>query len=128
MHPLRVKRPVCSGIAWILLLLVLLALPASAVSTKLGDLDGDGQPTVLDLVTIINHINGTPRLSNEMAVFADVNQDGVVNDLDVQMVADAILGVSALPDFPLTRILDSSPANGAGEVSVTRETILRFTQ
>src|SRR5438093_9589976 len=75
---------------------------------KLGDMDGDGQATVLDLVAIVNHINATPRLSNEMAVFADVNQDGVVNDLDVQMVADGILVVSALPDLPLTPILASA--------------------
>jgi len=101
---------------------------SAALPQMLGDMDGDNSPSILDVVAIINHINSVPRLSNEMAVFADVNQDGTVNNLDVDMVVDAILGLADLPAFPLARILDTSPANGETGVAVTRETIIRFTQ
>ncbi len=131
MHPPRasVRRgSVNTTFALIFLSGLFVAHTLCALPQKLGDLDGDGQPTVLDLVILLNHINATPRLSNEMAVFADLNQDGVVNNLDVDMLVDAILWIRPLPDFPLTRILESSPANGDSGVGVMRETIIYFTQ
>lgn len=60
----------------------------------------------------MNHISGAKRLSNEMAVLADVNQDGIANELVVDMVVDVMLGFTLLPDLPLTRILDTSPPTG----------------
>src|SRR6185436_252254 len=68
----RISALFSIGFLWLGFFLV--TLPCFAISTKLGDLDGDGQPTILDIVIIVSHINGTPRLSNELAVFADVNQ------------------------------------------------------
>jgi hypothetical protein len=103
--------------------LVLRALPQ-----KLGDLDSDGTATVLDLVAVLNHVNGIQRLPNDLAVFADVNQDGSVNQVDVDLIAQAILGFSTLPEIPLTAILESSPAHGDSGVAITRETGFRFTQ
>src|SRR5437870_3806705 len=106
-------RTISNAILLILLTCLFCVLPFSSSAvypTKLGDLDGDGQITVFDLSIIIGHINGSFRLSNEMAVFADVNQDGVVNDVDLEMVVDAILGLREFPVLPLTRILETSPA------------------
>jgi RHS repeat-associated protein len=132
LNPTRttLKAFVPAQFVWLLQIVCLLFSinSTSALPAKLGDLDSDGIPTAKDVVAIVNHINGTPRLSNEGAVFADVNQDGVVNELDVNLVVDAIMGVSTLPDFVLTQVLDTSPVAGEAQVSVTRETTIRFTQ
>lgn len=108
--------------------LLLVPMSLRALPERLGDLDEDGTPTVLDLVAIVNHIRGTPRLPNELALFADVNQDGMVNQTDVDLLADAILGLSTLPQLPLASIRESSPAHGETGVAITRETVFRFTQ
>lgn len=112
----------------IIFLGLLLFSPEANAQVKLGDIDGDGEITVLDLVRAINHFVGTERLGNEPAVFADVNQDGVVNEEDINRIVDAILQLREMPELPLARIRETSPANNASEVSVTRETIIRFTQ
>ena len=124
---LLLQRQRCSGFTALLLLAAALVVPsltsaAPAYSTKLGDANGDDRVDIADLVILLNHLNGTPRLDNEMAVFADVNQDGVVNNLDVEMVVDAILGLRILPDLPLTRILETSPSDGEAEIAINRET------
>src|SRR5689334_725570 len=93
-------------------LLAFSALSAHAIPLKLGDVDADGNATVLDLVAVINHLNNNPRLPSDLAVFADVNQDGLVNQTDVDLIADAIVGFSALPEVPLATIHESSPSHG----------------
>jgi hypothetical protein len=108
--------------------LLVCATALHAVPLKLGDIDADGKATVLDLAAVINHLNNSPRLPAELAVFADVNQDGLVNQTDVDLIADAIVGLSALPEVPLAAILESSPAQGDTGVAITRETVFRFTQ
>src|SRR5947209_6686721 len=67
---------------------------------KLGDLDGDGRATVLDIVRLANHLNGTAPLSADLLLFADVNQDGVVDNRDVTAIANAVLGLATLPELP----------------------------
>jgi len=94
----------------------------------LGDLDGDSYATVLDLVRLQNHLSGAERIVGEGAVFADLNQDGFATQEDVDLLVQAILGLSTLPTLPLARIVDTSPANGANQVAVTRETIFRLSQ
>ncbi|HTD88670.1 MAG TPA: dockerin type I domain-containing protein, partial [Candidatus Binatia bacterium] len=108
--------------------LALCALAVHALPLKLGDIDADGNATVLDLVAVINHLNNNPRLPSELAVFADVNQDGLVNQTDVDLIADAIVGFSSLPEVPLATIHESSPSQGDTGVAITRETVFRFTQ
>ncbi len=108
--------------------LLFLATPLCALPQKLGDLDEDGVPTVLDLVTVINHANGMVPLQSDLAIFADVNQDGRVNQVDVDLIADAILGLATLPELPLSSIRESSPAHGETGVAITRETVFRLTQ
>src|SRR5947209_14084868 len=67
---------------------------------KLGDLDGDGRATVLDIVRLANHLNGTAPLSADLLLFADVNQDGVVDNRDVTAIANAVLGWPHYPNCP----------------------------
>ncbi len=56
---------------------------ASAIPARLGDLDRDGQPTVLDLTLLIGYLGDTNSLLPQVAVFADVNGDSQVNNNDI---------------------------------------------
>jgi hypothetical protein len=112
--------------AFCLLIWFLCGAELFGLPQHLGDLDEDGQATVLDVVRLLNHVTGAVPLSPELLPFADVNQDGFITELDAQLIADAVLQHTPLPDVPLTRVLSSSPFNGEGDVSVTRKTILRF--
>ena len=111
---------------WVFMLL--LQFSASALPTRLGDLDGDGRATVFDMVVLINHIRGTAPLSTNFAVFADVNQDGQINQTDAALLAEMIVGRTQLMDLPLATVLAASPANGESAVSVSRRTFLTFTE
>jgi alpha-tubulin suppressor-like RCC1 family protein len=110
---------------------------AQALPTKLGDLDADGQPTVLDLQRLINYLNGDssglpplpPGLTQqEREAFLDMDQSGTIDQRDVDALADAILGRTTLFDFPATRLIEVSPANGEEMVSPARTIILRFSR
>jgi hypothetical protein len=68
----------------------------SAIPTAMGDLDGDEQPTVLDMTLLVGYLRGTNSLLPQVAVFADVNRDGVINSNDIPALADAILGRTTL--------------------------------
>jgi hypothetical protein len=120
-------------LAFALLAGILFSQSAMGLPQKLGDLDEDGQPTVLDLVRLINYLNGAPSAAvpldanpEAFRALADVNQDGFVNSSDVDALADTILGILPGIELPLTRIRESSPAHGEGSVAVTRETVFRF--
>ena len=101
------------------LLTVLLFFTSSAQAQLFvfGDLDDDGQITVLDLVRLINHLNGSAALVFQLRGYADVNDDGFLNQADVDVMADAILGLP-IP-APLPRSVRSEPSSGASEVGVT---------
>jgi hypothetical protein len=106
----------------------LLCSPVQALPQYLGDLDEDGQATVLDLVRLVNHVNGSHSLSNAAIFFADLNEDGFINDADAKALGNVILGLAPLRALPLARVRESSPSHGESGVAVTRETIFRLTQ
>lgn len=63
-----------------------------------GDLDGDGQLTVLDLALLINHVKspfsgGTGKLPEVLVGYADLDGDGDVDDADIECLVDGILGM-----------------------------------
>src|SRR5262245_11540377 len=98
-----------------------------ASAAQLGDLDQDGEITVLDLVLLINHINaagtgvapatGPGVLPLPLRQLADVNNDGYLNESDASIIADAILGIP-IPSVP-PKASVSIPASGSSEVGVT---------
>lgn len=108
-------------------MLVLAALPAHALPTLRGDLDEDGQLTVLDLTRLSNHIKGTHPLSAALALYADINGDGFLNDGDQQELVKLILGTRTPEALPLAAVRESSPFSGESGVALTREVIVRFT-
>lgn len=64
---------------------------------RLGDLDSDGKATVGDLVQLAQHVNSVRPLPPDLLPFADVNQNGTVDQADVDFLVDAILGMRQLP-------------------------------
>src|ERR1044072_1463302 len=72
---------------------LLFANTSLAGTPSLGDLDGDGQSTVLDLVRLINHVNGSAVLPLQLRGYADVTGDGRLDQSDIDLLADAVLGI-----------------------------------
>ncbi|MCI0746812.1 MAG: dockerin type I repeat-containing protein [Verrucomicrobia subdivision 3 bacterium] len=96
--------------------LVIVPTRLPALPQSLGDLDEDGQATVLDLVRLIDHINSRTLLSAALQPYADVSEDGLINVTDVDLLAELILGI---PLPPNTRSVALEPASGSSEVGVT---------
>ena len=94
------------------------SLVAQIYPTRLGDLNADDQIDVRDLVILLNHLNN-PQLSTlnpQLLPYADVNEDGYLNQADVTMLRDAILGIP----LPVnTRPVALEPATGSSDVGVT---------
>ncbi|MES2736198.1 MAG: Ig-like domain-containing protein [Verrucomicrobiota bacterium] len=99
---------------------------AQAESDSLGDLDKDGVFTAHDLARLVGHTAGTSLLAETLLPFADLNQDGVINDADHAELVKLILETSSPQALPLAHVRSASPHSGAGGVAVTRETILNF--
>jgi hypothetical protein len=70
----------------------------TALPAKLGDMNEDGVATIHDVVAILNHIHGRVPLPAERVSFADLNRDGVVNAIDANQVADAVVAALALAE------------------------------
>lgn len=115
-----------AGIAVCLAALWLGSVKADPLTTQLGDLDNDGVATVRDLVLLRGHMNQTQPLNAAQAVLADLTNDGFVNSSDVDEIVKVILQSRAPEQLPLASVRQSSPANGEGEVALTRETIVHF--
>jgi alpha-tubulin suppressor-like RCC1 family protein len=98
---------------------------APALPVRLGDLDEDGKATVLDLVRLINHINGSANqppatnllLASPLIPYADLNENGSIDQTDVDLLSDAILGVAPLPN-PYSAPVISAPVTGTNGTSV----------
>ena len=93
---------------------------AQSLPSQLGDLNNDSALDVRDLQLLLNHLNsgGTSLTSLPLPLvpFADVNEDGYLNQADVTMLRDAILG---LPLPVNTRPVALDPRSGSSEVGVT---------
>ena len=95
---------------------------------QLGDLDGDGKVTVLDLVRLLRHLAGKEALATNVFYYADLNNDGLVNEADADLLSSAVLDLVQLPPLALTRVRETSPTDQESDVALTRETIIRFTR
>ena len=63
-----------------------------------GDVNGNGNRTITDLVQIARHLNGSKELSNEIVkMAADVNQDGEITMDDVSALSSYILSGKNIP-------------------------------
>ena len=111
-----------------ILIVIPLTLTSRAADLQMGDVDGDGAVTILDVVRIVALARtGALGASPQTIALADVNQDGLVNDTDAALTAAAVAGRTTLPALPLATVRTTSPEFGADGVSVTRETVFYLT-
>ncbi len=64
-------------------------------STAAGDVNEDESLTILDLITMVNHILGSSSLTDCALEAADMNADGIINIQDLITLVNAILGSSS---------------------------------
>jgi len=64
----------------------------TVVARKKGDVNGDGQVNVLDVVRTVNIALGRVQPTDEERYAADANGDGVINVLDVVRIVNIALG------------------------------------
>lgn len=106
-----------------------MAVSVPAAVPGLGDLDGDGRVTVLDVVRLaklLGEVDGGIGLETRAA--ADVNLDGALNGTDVALAAALAAGSRQASALPLLTVRSTSPASGEDSVSVYRETVFRLSQ
>lgn len=85
------------------LLLTAFALPVSAGRKDiflLGDLNGDGQRTIIDYIMLKRHVLGSYRMPEESLPAADINGNGEPDALDYLLLKRALLGTYVIPDAP----------------------------
>jgi len=69
-------------------------------SSEAGDVNGDGDTNVLDVLAVVNHILGTRPLDTESCLRADCNMDGTINVLDALGIVNVILGIGTCGSSP----------------------------
>ena len=71
-------------------------LSASATNAQIsfvnGDIDGNGSVSISDWMCIVRYLSGVYTLSNEQATKADVNNDGVIDYKDSNIISDYVVG------------------------------------
>ena len=58
-----------------------------------GDVNGDGQTNVLDVLAVVNHILVLEPLTGDQLSLADCTSDGQINVLDALGIVNVILGI-----------------------------------
>lgn len=87
----------------IALLTTALAIPVSASRKDAflpGDLNGDGQRSVIDYIMLKRHVLGTYVIPEVFLPAADINGNGELNALDYLLLKRAILGTFGIPEAP----------------------------
>ncbi|MCX6973026.1 MAG: SUMF1/EgtB/PvdO family nonheme iron enzyme [Verrucomicrobia bacterium] len=120
-------KQVCFAFITILLLSCNFIQSVAANERTLGDIDGDRVVTVLDIVNLNKHASKQGTLDEGEKIYADLNQDGVINDADREMMVKGILETETPENLPLAKVREASPTSGESNVAVTRETILYLT-
>ena len=69
---------------------------AQVENAKCGDLDNSGQINIFDTTILLDHINGSNLLSEDMLKYADTTGDGNITIADVSKIADYINGLGNL--------------------------------
>lgn len=95
----RLQRPAALLLA--VSLLAAFAIPVSAKGSFLpGDLNGDGQRTVIDYIMLKRHVLGTYVIPDASLAAADIDGSGKPDALDYLLLKRALLGTYVIPDAP----------------------------
>ena len=75
-----------------------------------GDIDGNGQITMIDSVMVGSYVSGTRILSGVFLLAADVDHNGLVNSNDTSTIATA--GTTINQDYSISNVPDACVFNG----------------
>ena len=109
---------------------ILLACSTSKVNgytTVPGDLNNDFDTTVADIAILVNHIQGISFIEPEAVPFVDFDQNGILNNVDVEALAAIVLESQGPQEIPIATIKETLPQRGESNVGVKRETVFYFT-
>lgn len=95
-------------------------------AAPLGDLDGDGVFTAIDLAKLVAYTSGDVGMTDAELSYADLNQDGFINNDDHTALIQLILETATPEELPLASVRSVSPSIGEADVAVTRETVFFF--
>ena len=92
----------------------------------LGDVNGDGVLNGKDTTRFRKYFSGIEKLNKYQLLAADLNQDGLINDIDFDLIRPAILGSVTLPyktkdAYNITYNLDGRVAVGYLRTKYTSE-------
>jgi hypothetical protein len=68
--------------------ITILSVSGDAEEYNLGDVNGDGSLTAVDVLLCVNYIIGLVDLEPEEFLAADVDGNGVINIYDALLIAD----------------------------------------
>ena len=57
-----------------------------------GDVNGDALINIIDILLVVNYINGNQELTSTQFIASDLNSDSVINILDIIQIINIILG------------------------------------
>lgn len=69
-----------------------------AVGTRIGDVNGDGNISVVDAKHILQSVVGTRELNASQLRMADVNFDGKVTVVDAKIILKVVAGIGTIDD------------------------------
>ena len=72
-------------------------------NSKIGDIDGDGEKTILDYLVLKMYLSGSCNLEGKALNYADINSDGTVDAFDL-FALDKLINNVGLTDFSYTVI------------------------
>ncbi len=61
------------------------------VDYLIGDVSGDNNINVVDIIMVVNHIINTSTLSEEQQYRADINEDGILNVIDIVEIVNIVI-------------------------------------
>jgi hypothetical protein len=127
MSPTSYKLPSIFLAATCISLALCLAPQLKGYTTVPGDLNNDFDATVADIAILVSHIQGLKFLEPEAVPYVDFDQNGTLNNVDVEALAVIVLESQGPQEIPLAAIKETLPQRGESNVGVKRETILYFT-
>ena len=79
-----------------------------------GDVNGDGTRGTKDLSKILSHVNGTESLTDDAFFRADINNDGIVNESDLQALDETLTETVSV-----TKHFDDTEISGEFKIKAT---------
>jgi len=89
--------------------------------SEIGDVDGDGEITVIDATCVQSHMAQLIIIADDSIVFADANKDGVISIMDATMIQRHIAQLTTIPEDRLV----CADTDKDGKINITDVTMIQ---